>query len=461
VAIDVMGRGFGLPLPQALAIEAEAFAELAVSPACRALTSIFFLKNRVEVDAARWSQEAGPVARVGVVGAGFMGAGVAQVLAARGVPVVLKDRDAAGVAAGMGRCAGAFEALADRHRLRPVELTEAMARIHGAVDYRPLAGCDLVVEAVFEELEIKRAVLRELEAISREDQVFASNTSTLPIAEIAEASRRPDQVVGMHFFSPVHKMPLVEVISHPGSSRRAVATTVATARRMGKTPIVVRDGAGFYTSRVLAPYLNEAVWCLLQGARIEEVDGALTRWGWPVGPLGLLDEVGLDIAAHSAAILRSALGDRFASPPVFEALLGEGRAGRKTGRGFYRYPKAGKGRTKADKKPDRRVYRKVGWKEAPVAEQEIAERCWMQMLNETARTIEDGVIEDPGEIDLAVILGFGFPPFRGGLLREADRLGVGYVVERLETYAEIYGERLRPATLLRDMAAAGESFHRA
>jgi 3-hydroxyacyl-CoA dehydrogenase/enoyl-CoA hydratase/3-hydroxybutyryl-CoA epimerase len=452
MAIEVMERGLALPLAAALAVETEAFAGLVVSPACRALTSIFFLTKSVEARAARLAKRALPVRRVGVVGAGFMGAGVAQGLSARGMAVVLKDRDAAGVAAGMARCASGFERLAERRRLRAVEQAEAMARIHGAVDYRPLAGCELVIEAVFEELAIKQAVLRALEAVARDDQIFASNTSTLPIAQIAAASRRPESVVGMHFFSPVHKMPLVEVIAHPASAPAAVATAVAVARRMGKTPIVVRDGAGFFTSRVLAPYLNEAVWCLLQGATIEEVDRALSHWGWPVGPLALLDEVGLDIAGHSAAVMQAELGERFAAPSVFETLLGSGRAGRKTGRGFYRYRKGGK-------QPDRRLYRKIGWRAAPVSEQEIAERCWMQMLNETARAIEDGIVSDPGDVDLAVILGFGFPPFRGGLLREADRLGAGYIVERLDTFAEVYGERLRPAPLLVRMAERGERFH--
>ncbi len=451
-AIDVMERGLALPLQEALEVEAEAFSQLAVSRTAKALMSIFFSKTQVETKASRWAKEARPVSRVGVLGAGFMGAGVAQVLSSAKLSVVLKDRDLATVGQGLARCRERFDQMVARRRYRPNEAAEAMARIQATQDYTLLGRCELVIEAVVEELAVKQAVLRQLEAVAREDQIFASNTSTLPIARIAVASQRPEQVVGMHFFSPVHKMPLVEVIAHPGSAASAVATAIEVGRRMGKTVIVVQDGAGFFTSRVLAPFLNEAAWCLVQGGSIEEVDRALTRWGWPVGPLALLDEVGLDIAAHSAEVLQAEMGDRFAAPELFARLLREGRTGRKGKGGFYDY-------SGANKKADRKVYKLIDWKPAPIAEQEIAERCWMQMLNETARAIEDGVIEDPVDIDLAVVFGFGFPPFRGGLLREADRLGAGYVVDRLDSWAEVYGERLRPAELLRRMADRGERFH--
>ena len=305
---------------------------------------------------------------------------------------------------------------------------------------------------MFEDLEVKHSVIREIEGVAPERLIFASNTSTIPIARLAEASRRPENVVGMHFFSPVHKMPLLEVIRHPATSEETLATTVAIGREMGKTVIAVNDGPGFFTSRVLGPFVNEAAWILTQGASIEAVDRALRGWGWPVGPLELLDEVGLDIAHHAGEVMLPYLGQRVAPPPVLGRMIEDGRKGRKAGKGFYDY--SGK-----EKRPDPKVYELLGWKAHEVPAEEIVERCWLQMLNEVARTIEDGVIENPVDIDVGVIFGFGFPPFRGGILKAADRLGIAAVVEKLEGYAERYGERLAPATLLTTMAAEGKTFH--
>ncbi|HEX6202296.1 MAG TPA: 3-hydroxyacyl-CoA dehydrogenase NAD-binding domain-containing protein [Thermoanaerobaculia bacterium] len=459
-ALDVVRRGMRLPLDRALAVEAAAFAELVLSPVAKSLMAIFFMKGAVDGRAAALARQGREIAGpVGVLGAGFMGAGIAQVLAARGRQVVMKDRDLAAVGRGLAFAAERVAERRKRRRLSEVEGKAELARIHGTDDYAALRRSDFVIEAVFEELAVKRRVLAEVEAAAPAGTIFASNTSTLPIAEIAAEARCPHLVVGMHFFSPVHKMPLLEVIRHPGSSDEAVATTVALGREMGKTVIVVGDGPGFFTSRVLGPFLNEAAWMLSEGARVEEIDRAVERWGFPVGPLKLLDEVGLDIAHHAAREMVARQGDRLAPPPVFARMLDDGRSGRKGGRGFYRYAEPG-GRGKA-KRVDESVYEVLDWRPAatPLPEREIAERCWLQMLNETARCIEDGVIREPVDVDVGVVFGFGFPPFRGGILREADRLGLPEVVSRLDAYADRYGERLRPARLLREMAEAGESFH--
>jgi len=261
----------------------------------------------------------------------------------------------------------------------------------------------------------------------------------------------------MHFFSPVAKMPLLEIIRHPGTSDETLATTVAAGRTMGKTVIVVGDGPGFFTSRVLGAMLNEAAWMLAEGADIEKVDRAMTRWGWPVGPFALLDEVGLDVARHAGQVVRDALGDRVAPPPVFERMIADRRLGRKSKRGFYLYEEGKKGKTA--KRVDPAVYPLLGWSEKPIDDREITERCWLQMLNETARCMEEKIITNPADVDIGVIFGFGFPPFRGGLLREADRQGLPWVVETLDRYVVHYGERLRPAALLREMAERGASFY--
>jgi 3-hydroxyacyl-CoA dehydrogenase/enoyl-CoA hydratase/3-hydroxybutyryl-CoA epimerase len=436
-----------------------------VSETAKNLISIFFTKNDVEARAGRIARGSRPLPRIGVLGAGFMGAGIAQVLAAKGVSIVLKDRDYAALGRGVAFSQQQLRDLVKRRRLTEAEAKGAMGRIHGTIAYdASFHRLPMVIEAVFEDLAVKQAVIRETEAAAPEDLIFASNTSAIPIARLAEASRRPENVVGMHFFSPVAKMPLVEVIRHPGTSDAAVAAAVEAGRIMGKTVIVVNDGPGFFTSRVLGTMLNEAAWMLAEGAAIEQVDLAMTRWGWPVGPFALLDEVGLDVARHVAETVREALGERLEPPAVFARMIADERLGRKGGRGFYLYPEEAKGRGEAKEKKkkevDPAVYGLLGWEPVPISDAEIVERCWMQMLNETARCMEEGILSNPADVDLGVIFGFGFPPFRGGLLREADRVGLATVVARLEGYAGRYGRRLEPAELLRTMARNGETFHK-
>jgi 3-hydroxyacyl-CoA dehydrogenase / enoyl-CoA hydratase / 3-hydroxybutyryl-CoA epimerase len=465
VAIEVIKDGLKLPLERALDVEAGAFSQLVISDTAKSLMSIFFAKNEVEARAAKIARGARPIGKVGVLGAGFMGAGIAQVLAEKGVQVVMKDRDLDAVGRGMAFAAERFRDRVKRRRMSDSESKTALGRILPTADYDAFHRVDLVVEAVFEDAGVKHKVIRETEAAASEGLIFASNTSAIPISKLAEASRRPENVVGMHFFSPVHKMPLLEVIRHPGTSPEALATVVEAGRRMGKTVIVVGDGPGFFTSRVLTPFLNEAAWLLMDGASIEQIDRAMTRWGWPVGPFTLLDEVGLDVGRHAGEVMRSALGDRLEPPAVFQRMIDDGRLGRKAKRGFYLYEEED-GKGKKGKAVDPAVYRLLGWKPAgpdTIPDEEIVERCWLQMLNETARCMEEGIITDPADVDIGVIFGFGFPPFRGGLLREADRKGLPWVVSRLEHYAELRGARggrLEPAKLLRDMARQGERFYK-
>jgi 3-hydroxyacyl-CoA dehydrogenase/enoyl-CoA hydratase/3-hydroxybutyryl-CoA epimerase len=463
VAIQVVKDGLKLPLERALDVEAGAFSQLVISDTAKSLMSIFFAKNEVEARAGKIARGARPIGKVGVLGAGFMGAGIAQVLAEKGVQVVMKDRDLAAVGRGMAFAAERFRDRVKRRRMTDADFKSALGRILPAADYSAFNRVDLVVEAVFEDVGVKHKVIRETEAAAPEGVIFASNTSAIPISRLAEASRRPENVVGMHFFSPVHKMPLLEVIRHPGTAPEALATVVEAGRRMGKTVIVVGDGPGFFTSRVLTPFLNEAAWLLVDGASIEQIDRAMTRWGWPVGPFTLLDEVGLDVGRHAGEVMHSALGERLEPPAAFQRMIDDGRLGRKAKRGFYLYEeesgKGKKGARGATREVDPAVYRLLDWKPAEIPDEEIVERCWLQMLNETARCMEEGIIADPADVDIGVIFGFGFPPFRGGLLREADRKGLAWVVERLERYAALRGPRLEPASLLRDMARQGKSFY--
>ena len=452
-AIDVVREGLSLPLDRALELEAEAFSELVVGDVAKGLMSIFFTKNEVEGRASKLAAGSREVGSIGVLGAGFMGSGIAQVLAYKGYEVLLKDRDHASLGRGLKHCGKLFSDLVKRRRMKPIERKMAMSRIVPRVDYTGFNRVPIVIEAVFEEVEVKHRVIREVEAAAGDDLIFASNTSTIPIARLAEASKRPENMIGMHFFSPVHKMPLLEIVKTEKTSDEALATTVEIGRRMGKTIIVVNDGPGFFTSRVLGPFVNEALFCLTQGASIDRIDRALTGWGWPVGPLALLDEVGIDVGHHAGQVMLDYAGDRAQPAPVFARMIEAGRFGRKAGKGFYDY-------SRKPKRVDDKVYELIGWRSAEIDDLEIIERCWMQMLNETARCIEEGIIENPNDIDIGVIFGFGFPPFRGGMLREADKQGVDYVTARLEDYAERYGERLQPADLLVRMARKGEKFHR-
>jgi 3-hydroxyacyl-CoA dehydrogenase/enoyl-CoA hydratase/3-hydroxybutyryl-CoA epimerase len=277
----------------------------------------------------------------------------------------------------------------------------------------------------------------------------------LPISQIAAAAARPENVIGLHYFSPVEKMPLVEVIAHEKTSPETIATTVAFARKQGKTPIVVKDGAGFYVNRILALYMNEAAQLLLEGQRIEHLDKSLVKFGFPVGPMTLLDEVGIDVGAKISPILEKELGERFQAPSAFAKLLNDDRKGRKNGKGFYQYGS----KAKKAKLVDESIYGVLGVINASNKDgKEISERCTIQMLNEAVRCLEEGIIACPRDGDIGAIFGIGFPPFLGGPFRYMDTLGAAHVVARLEHYQKLHGERFAPSERLKQMAQNGERF---
>ena len=316
----------------------------------------------------------------------------------------------------------------------------------------------MIVEAVFEDLKLKQDTLRDVE---REvpSALFASNTSSIPIGRIAEPAARPEGVVGMHFFSPVDKMPLLEVVRAPRTGPQAVATAVALGKRIGKTVIVVNDGVGFYTSRILAPYMNEASYLLVEGAAIEDIDAALVDFGFPVGPMQLLDEVGIDVGGKVAHIMSEAFGERMKPPEGFERLALDGRLGRKAKKGFYLYVE---GKEKGHKEVDRGVYDLLpgGQKRSSPPREEIAERCVLQMVNEAAHCLGEKILRSARDGDVGAVFGLGWPPFRGGPFRYADSLGAAHVVERLSVYEERFGPRFAPAPMLVELARTGGKFWR-
>ncbi|HVO29859.1 MAG TPA: 3-hydroxyacyl-CoA dehydrogenase NAD-binding domain-containing protein, partial [bacterium] len=452
-ALEVLEKSATETLEQGLEREALAFADLVVSPQAKALMSIFFMQGEVNKQDYATSRPM-EVKKVGILGAGLMGAGIGQVLASKGLRVRFRDMDQAALGRGYKYAYDIFQGQVDKRRMTPIERDLQFSRISGGTDYAGFARADMVIEAVFEDLKVKQGVLKETEAATSDRCIFASNTSSLPITDIAKAAKRPERVIGMHFFSPVHKMPLIEVIRTKKTDEETVATTVAVGRKMGKTVVVVNDGVGFFTTRVLGPFMNEAAYCLQEGASIEEIDKALTHFGFPVGPMTLMDEVGLDVGEKVGKVLLEAFGDRLKPPSVMHKILEDGRKGRKNGKGLFVYQDGKK------QGPDGSIYGLIGWSHKPMASGDIADRCWMQMLTETVRCMEEGIITSARDIDISVIFGFGFPPFRGGILRTADTMGVGAVVKRLAEFEKRYGERFAIPKMLLDMERKGEKFHK-
>jgi 3-hydroxyacyl-CoA dehydrogenase/enoyl-CoA hydratase/3-hydroxybutyryl-CoA epimerase len=449
-------------------VEARAFGELVVSETSARLVDLFFATNALKKDTGvdDPAVQPRPVGRVAMLGAGFMGAGIAYVSSNAGVAVRLKDRDAEGLARGVKAVADLYGERVKRRSLTAMEQKLKMALVTGATDYSGVAGVDMVIEAVFEDIDLKHRVIREVEAITGPETIFASNTSSLPIARIAEASSRPHTVLGMHYFSPVHKMPLLEVIATKQTAPWATATAVALGKRQGKTVIVVNDGVGFYTTRILAPYMNEAAHLLAEGVPIEEIDQALLRWGWPVGPMALIDEVGIDVAAHVGPVMLSAFGDRMEPPSTVTRLVDDGRKGRKNERGLYLYGAARKRarfpfQKTPSKQPDPSVYRLIGVEPRPgkLPMEEIQMRCSLQFVNEALYCHGDGVLRSARDGDIGAIFGLGFPPFRGGPFRYVDALGATEVLRRIRSFEERLGKRWTPAPALIEAERSGKKFH--
>lgn len=438
------------------AAEARFFGELLVSPEAKELMNIFFattaMKKDLGIDDA--GVEPRTVEKIGIMGAGLMGAGIAYVsTAVAGVSVRIKDRDAQSLGRGLAYVREIVDERVAKRRMTPRERIELMSMISPTTDYTGLHDARVVIEAVFEDLELKKQVVRDVEAAGPSDVIFASNTSTIPITRIAEASAHPETVIGMHYFSPVHKMPLLEIIVTDKTAPWVTATCVKLGKRQGKTVIVVRDGVGFYTSRILGPYMNEAFHLLAEGVSIEAIDGALVQFGFPVGPVKLLDEVGIDVAQKASAVVREAFGDRLDAPPGMEALITDNRLGRKNKRGMYLYDGKKKG-------VDPSVYRLLGITPSKeLSADEIARRCVLQMVNEAAYCFGEGILRSARDGDIGAIFGLGFPPFRGGPFRYADQLGIDSVVAALRGYESAVGKRFAPAPVLTHMAGEGLRFY--
>ncbi|MFV2000515.1 MAG: fatty acid oxidation complex subunit alpha FadJ [Acidimicrobiia bacterium] len=438
-----------------IAAEMRFFAELVLTTESAALQAIFFATQSLKVDSGV-DGDAMPrtVDNIAVLGGGLMGAGIASVSAINaGAIVRIKEVDAAGVRRGLAHVSKTVNKRAKRRRMTSFEVEKIMNRVTGSSSWTGFGRTDIVIEAVFEDLDLKRSMLADVERVTDPRTIFASNTSSIPITDIAAEAARPENVIGMHYFSPVEKMPLLEIVTTDKTSDETTATAVAVGKAQGKTVIVVKDGTGFYTTRILGPYSNEAGFLLEEGASVEDIDGAMTDWGFPVGPLLLADEVGIDVGAHIAVIMAEAFGARMEGPPLMAGLVADDRKGRKNGKGFYLYDEGER------RGVDESVYEALGLgRHVTMSRSDIQERMFLAFINEAARCLQDGVLRSARDGDIGAIFGLGYPPFRGGPFWTIDQMGAETVVDKLIILAAKHGERFEPAQIIRDHAESGENF---
>ena len=462
-ALELMLETCQLPAEQALQREAEGMAELFGSPINAALINVFFLTDRNKRDTgldrprnATEANSAAAIKSVGIVGSGIMGSGIAAATLKSESSVVISDANADALAKGAKQV---LEEAAYNRRTKGPELAKTLklapllAATHREEE---IATCDLVIEAIIEKEDAKRQLFARLEPLLRPEAILATNTSTIPITRLAAGLKRPERFCGIHFFNPVRRMKLVEVIRGAKTSDETVLAAVAFAKRIGKMPIVINDGPGFLVNRLLFPYMNEALQLLHEGVGPREIDRAATAFGMPMGPITLSDLVGLDTAHYAGSVMQQAFPQRVVSSPILAALIQQGRLGQKTGRGFYSYQNK-KGKAEDDPAVEK-LLAEHRRKPSKLSREEITNRLLLPMLVEATRMLEEKIVRDVRDVDLGLIFGIGFPPFRGGLLFWADTLGAARVVEMLKPLAPL-GERFQPTPLLLDMAAKGGKFY--
>ncbi|MDO6426544.1 fatty acid oxidation complex subunit alpha FadJ [Thalassotalea sp. 1_MG-2023] len=436
-------------------LEADLFGELVMTPESYQLRQIFFATTEMKKEQGVAGVEPSTIKKVAVLGGGLMGGGIAFVTATKAkLPVRIKDIGDQGLKNAFKYGYDLLNKKVKRRFMRKSEMQKQMSMMTGTTDYSGFHDVDVVIEAVFEDLALKQSMVQDIEQHCATSTIFASNTSSLPIGQIAAKATRAENVIGLHYFSPVDKMPLAEIIPHEGTSEQVISTTVALAKKQGKTPIVVKDKAGFYVNRILAPYMNEAAILLLAGEPIDKLDRALVNAGFPVGPMQLLDEVGIDVGAKIGPILQAELGERFAPPEAFDKLIDDGRLGKKAKKGFYRYDVK-------KKEVDQSVYQLLNISpQGKLASEEIANRCLFMMLNEAAECLAEGIIRNARDGDIGTIFGIGFPPFLGGPFRYMDTLGIDKVVTQLNQFKALYGDRYAPSESLVNMANQGGTFYK-
>ena len=460
--VGVMQAGARFHLDGALEIEAEGFAELAKSQEASALIGLFLGDQLLKKKAKSSKKMAEPVNRAAVLGAGIMGGGVAYQSSYKGIPIAMKDIAQSQLDLGMREATTIMQKRVDRGRMESQKMAEVLTGITPTLSYENLADADLIVEAVVEKESVKKIVLAETEDIIRENAILTSNTSTISISKLAKDLKRPKQFCGMHFFNPVHRMPLVEVIRGEKSSESTIATTVAYAAAMGKSPIVVNDCPGFLINRVLFPYFAGFSGLINDGVSFEHIDKVMEKFGWPMGPAFLLDVVGIDTAFHAGGVMAEGFPDRMSQDvqTIISKMFEQEWFGQKNEKGFYIHTKDKKGKPKKEANPeidDFLRYLEVGSGEG-ISDEDIIDRMMLPMLMESSRCLEDKIVQTPVEVDMGVIYGLGFPPFRGGIFRWADSVGLSDLLQSAEKRKAL-GKVYEPTEQIKKMAKDGMLFH--
>jgi 3-hydroxyacyl-CoA dehydrogenase/enoyl-CoA hydratase/3-hydroxybutyryl-CoA epimerase/3-hydroxyacyl-CoA dehydrogenase/enoyl-CoA hydratase/3-hydroxybutyryl-CoA epimerase/enoyl-CoA isomerase len=453
-ALRAIEKGCNRPLDEGLKAETEEFLPLVGSTISRNLIAVFFQTGRLAKDSGPRGAD---VQRVGVVGAGIMGAGIAGACVRRGVPALMLDSAPAALDRGVAAITKTVQVRVEIGRMSPAEAATSLARLSTSLALPALLDRDVVIEAIVENEPAKVQLYGEVQKVVPAGTILASNTSTISITRMAQSVRDPARFAGMHFFNPVDRMQLVEVIRGDRTSDETVATLTGLARKIGKTPIVVRDCPGFLVNRILFPYINESLLLLEEGVPPRRIDKAATAFGMPMGPITLNDLVGLDTSLYAGQVVNTAFADRAVPTRILDELVKAGRLGQKSGAGFYSYAKGSKGVDDPALADILARTRRPGGKPDSSVE-EIQDRLFLPMLTEATRILEEGIVREPGDVDMGLILGIGFPPFRGGILRWADNLGIAQVMDKLRSYEKL-GARFQPTPLLKKMAAEGRGFY--
>ncbi len=457
-ALKAIRDGINVSLEDGLKIEQETAMEVVGTTISANLIGVFFMNNGLSRDTGVSDRSVAPkkVDRIGVLGAGLMGAGIATAHARSGIPSGIVEVDDARLADGMKRAADVVAGRIKIGRATPQDMQQMLALMSTSTSTKLFSDCDVVVEAVTENEKIKTQVYAQLGEVLKDDAILASNTSTISITRMAESAPNPERFIGMHFFFPVDRMKLVEVIRGAKTSDETVATIVQLSKRIRKTPIVVNDCAGFLVNRILLPYMNESLQLLVEGASMDDIDKAATKFGMPVGPIALHDMVGLDTACYAGKVMVAAYSDRSVEAPLLEDMVKAGRLGKKSGAGFRAF-QGRKGKPQADPSFEP-LLAKHRSNERQFERQELEDRMFLPMLFEAVRCLEDNIVREPSHVDMGLILGIGFPPFRGGLLRWCDTEGAGEILKRAEPFVEL-GKRFEAPDMLQQMAKTGELFY--
>lgn len=452
--LDLVKSSFGCNIRKGVELEMQAFLPLVTSEICKNLIGMFFTSEELKKDPGHTARfEPRPIRQAAVMGGGTMGGGIAWLFSNKDIPVRVKDINWDGIGLCYAQAQSVYQGMVKRGRLRANEAAFKMHKISHTINYDGFSRADCVVEAVVENMKVKKDVLCEIEKHVPDTAVICTNTSSLSVTEMATSLKHPERFVGMHFFNPVDRMPLVEIVPTERTSADSIITAVALCKRLGKTPIVVKDCAGFLVNRCLIPYMNEVLRLLEEGVSLRKVDEVATKFGMPMGPGALSDTVGIDVLVKVCASLQAAYGSRMETPALLGRLYESGALGKKKDKGFYCY-KNGK---PSGQNPD--LAKWCSQKTPPLSDEDILHRGLFMMINEAALCLQEGVVKSANYLDMAMVMGTGFAPFRGGLLRYADTIGAARIVQKLQQYEKQYGERFRPAAYLVQLATTNQSFY--